>query len=381
MILQGDCLEALTTLDDASVHCCVTSPPYFGLRDYGTAAWEGGDPKCDHAIPIDRGDNAKHAPEVRTHPRQYAGPTCHKCGAKRIDSQIGLEETPEEYVDELVDVFRQVRRVLRDDGTLWLNLGDTYSNGTNTKKSFRRDRAPCNVPGRPLAGGLPPKNLLGIPWRVALALQADGWILREDVIWHKPNPMPSPAKDRCTRAHEFLFHMAKQPTYLHDYDAFQEPASGKSGGNCFGKQSQDASGSGAQSRRYERPEYKTRNRRSVWGIEDDKAFLAWVCENRPDVAKEFFVMGRNKGSVWPVAVGRFNGAHFATFPPDLIRPCILAGCPVGGTVLDPFFGAGTTGVVCMEEHRDYVGIELNPEYVELARDRLAKVQPGLPLSY
>lgn len=272
-ILIGDCRSRLAELPDQSVHTCVTSPPYFGLRDYGH------------------------------------------------DGQIGLEHTPEAFVAELVAVFREVRRVLRDDGTLWLNLGDTYSatrwssgtgqginGGTDTHRSGAHEKN----------SGLPDKNLIGIPWRVALALQADGWYLRQDIIWHKPMTMPEPVHDRCVRAHEYIFLMSKQAKYFYDAIAIQEPV-------------------------------KQPTRHPITGKEYTHA---------------------HKRSVWSVSPKRFEGAHFATFPPDLIEPCVKAGCPSDGVVLDPFGGAGTTGLVADRLGRNAILCELNPTYAELAADRL-----------
>jgi DNA modification methylase len=301
-IICGDCLDVLKTLPAESVNCCVTSPPYWGLRDYG------------------------------------------------VDGQIGLEETPEAYVARLVDVFREVRRVLKDDGTLWLNLGDTYwggkgTNGTSRAMRTAADRGWTQSPGTPVQTIRPQdrrhpviktKDLVGIPWRVAFALQADGWYLRQDIIWHKPNPMPESVRDRCTKAHEYLFLLSKAPRYWFDHDEMTEPAAYGANGSRFdiGK---TLGHQGGRTSTKPRTEDGTRNRRDVW----------------------------------TVATKPYAEAHFATFPPDLIRPCVCAGCPVGGVVLDPFAGAGTTGLVALEEGRDFLGIELNPEYVALAEKRLA----------
>lgn len=309
MIITGDAREVLKTLPDQSVHCCVTSPPYWGLRDYG------------------------------------------------VDGQLGLEETPEEYVDNLVQVFCEVRRVLRDDGTLWLNLGDSYaSGGKGGGGSFMHERRDgswhhrSQVNGwRSPPPGLKPKDLVGIPWRVAFALQEDGWYLRSDIIWHKPNPMPESVTDRPTKAHEYIFLLAKSQRYYYDAEAIMEPAVRAGDTQTFG---------GGKGRNY-RPEKGDPNYRAgseQWGrtiTTGDK---------------------RNKRTVWTVPTSPFSGAHFATFPEELIQPCILAGCPVGGTVLDPFFGSGTTGLVALKLDRRYIGIELNPEYVKLAKERLFPVE-------
>lgn len=304
-ILLGDCRDVLATLPAASVHCCVTSPPYFGLRDYG------------------------------------------------VDGQIGLEQTPEAFVAELVAVFREVRRVLRDDGTLWLNLGDSYASDTKgsggTGKStlvgtpndgngqlFGARRVACDVPA---------KNLLGIPWRVAFALQADGWYLRQDIIWSKPNPMPESVRDRCTKAHEYLFLLSKSARYYYDAQAIAEPAI-----HAGRVVEYDGTQKNCEAAQDERMRTRVAGDRTVGDT-------------------------RNRRSVWEVATLPFSEAHFATFPPALIEPCILAGCPVGGTVLDPFFGAGTTGLVADRLQRNAIGIELNPKYADMASRRITSDSP------
>lgn len=302
-IFVGNCKETLSYLPDQSVHTCVTSPPYFGLRDYG------------------------------------------------MSDQIGLEDTPESFVAELVDVFREVRRVLRDDGTLWLNLGDSYANGG------RKTRAPDDkLPQRENRfrpnDGMKPKDLIGIPWRVAFALQADGWYLRQDIIWHKPNPMPESVTDRCTRSHEYIFLLSKSPKYYFDGASIKEPlarpneATRKTPGK-FGGANKHVE-AGKQSRLHSGNEYV--------GTSDGK---------------------RNRRDVWTVSSKPYKGAHFATFPPDLIEPCVLAGCPVGGIVLDPFGGSGTTGMVANQHGRDAWLCELNPQYAQLALERIG---PGANLS-
>jgi DNA modification methylase len=305
-ILQGDCIEQLRTMEANSVHTCVTSPPYYGLRDYGH------------------------------------------------DGQIGLEETPEAYVAKLVEVFREVRRVLRDDGTVWLNLGDSYfsstkgTGGSDPEKSSKQawkgsDNGQGGYNVKLSAGGLPikPKDLIGIPWRVAFALQADGWYLRQDIIWHKPNPMPESVTDRCTKAHEYIFLLSKSERYYYDIDAMKEKAV------------KGDSGAGA------------RNYTGINGRE------------RLTQSESSRIEGRNRRSVWTIATQPYPGAHFAAFPPELIRPCIQAGCPPDGLVLDPFGGSGTTAQVAIQEGRNAVIIELNPKYVELARKRIVGTQMPL----
>jgi DNA modification methylase len=307
-IETGDCMDVLRNLPSCfRVNCCVTSPPYFGLRDYG-----------------------------------HAG-------------QIGLEATPAEYVSRLVEVFRAVRDRLEDDGTLWLNLGDSYGaaggdifSGFNerwdgTGKNGKQAELGANVSGIPARDtGLRPKNLLGIPWRVAFALQADGWYLRSDIIWHKPNPMPESVTDRPTKAHEYLFLFAKSPRYYYDADAIAEEASGRVPGNKAPQRLDDSHNGEA--------ERILAAQQKAWDF-------------------------RNRRTVWTVPTQSFAGAHFATFPPDLIEPCIKAGCPEGGTVLDPFGGAGTTGLVADRLQRNALLIELNPEYAAMARDRIFNDAP------
>jgi len=294
-VIQGDALAVLRTLLDQSVNTCVTSPPYYGLRDYG------------------------------------------------VDGQIGLESTPAEYVTKMVNVFREVRRVLRDDGTCWVNLGDSYNTGTTAQskpapKTNVGYWQKADAIGRPRLNwlGLKTKDLCGIPWRIAFALQADGWYLRQDIIWHKPNPMPESVRDRCTKAHEYIFLLAKSERYYFDSEAMKEPLATKA--HAPGNKKLDDS----------------RN-------DHDQMAKVWGADGK-----------RNKRSVWTVNPRPYKGAHFATFPPDLIRPCVLAGCPNGGTVLDPFNGSGTTGIVARDAGRNYIGIELNPAYIELTHQRWAE---------
>ncbi len=260
-IFEGDAITVLRRLPSASVSCVVTSPPYWGLRDYG------------------------------------------------IGEQIGLEQTLPQFINRLVAVFAEIRRVLRDDGTLWLNIGDGYTSGNRGWRAPDKKNPARAMDVRPeTPEGLKPKDLIGVPWRLAFALQDDGWYLRSDVVWNKPNAMPESVKDRPVRSHEYLFMLTKSERYFYDWEAMREPAD--NGGM------------------------------------------------------------RSKRTVWPVNTKPFAGAHFATFPPELIRPCILASSRPGDYVLDPFFGSGTVGLVCQEEGRHYVGVELNPEYVALAAARL-----------
>lgn len=329
MILNADCRDALKGMDAASVHCCVTSPPYFGLRDYG------------------------------------------------VDGQIGLEPTPDGYVAELVGVFREVRRVLRDDGTLWLNLGDSYANdakwgGASGGKHVSALHGNSGIGRAKKNTGLKAKDLIGIPWRVAFALQADGWYLRQDIIWHKPNPMPESVRDRCTKAHEYVFLLSKSERYYFDAGAIAEPLAGSSIARL-------AQSIGAQAGS-DRVPGKTNGPMKAVGprFGGSKYGDSESAEHRTksgDVWEGNAKGLRNKRSVWTVATKSFSEAHFATFPPELIEPCILAGCPEGGTVLDPFGGAGTTALVASRLQRSSVLIELNPEYAAMARARVSADAP------
>ena len=362
MILHGDALTMLKTLPDESVHCCVTSPPYWGLRDYGTGKWEGGDENCSHSpsnTPTERGLQASTlggGKETTGHRHEGYKAICPKCGAIRIDNQLGLEKTPEEYVAKMVEVFREVRRVLRKDGTLWLNLGDSYV-GTASKGGWTDPKYPEGRKGQVVAlnnkvQGLKSKDLCGVPWRVAFSLQSDGWYLRCDIIWAKPNPMPESVTDRPTKAHEYVFLMSKSGRYYYDAAAISEAAVDPTIKRFTdnGKDKQRGHG---------------RRHAGFNGRYAEKLQAEGVPETR------------NRRSVWTIATTPFKKAHFATFPPALIEPCILAGCPEGGIVLDPFFGSGTTGLVCSRLNREYIGIELNAEYVEMARRRIEQDAPLL----
>jgi DNA modification methylase len=304
VIINENCITGLKKLESNSIDCCVTSPPYFGLRDYGT------------------------------------------------DEQIGLEETPEQFVSALVDVFREVKRVLKDDGTLWLNLGDSYA-GNNSQASNNGRAGFGNERERIVnrtGNGLKPKDLIGIPWRVAFALQTDGWYLRQDIIWHKPNPMPESVTDRCTKAHEYIFLLSKSQRYHYDADAIKEEA------NYDGRKDTVMKGS---TKYKDTPIMPNQSIQTMaqrgherWSKNDDGEFV------------------KNKSSVWTVTIKPYSGAHFATFPQDLIEPCIKAGCPKDGIVLDPFMGAGTTAIVSRKLSRNYIGFELNAEYVKIAEQRI-----------
>lgn len=331
-IREGDCLDLLRAMESGSVQTCVTSPPYWGLRDYGQ------------------------------------------------DRQLGLEPTPAEFVANLVAVFAEVRRALADDGTLWLNLGDSYAaqrGGSHQPAEtlaggtggFMADGTTVNNPSRNASAiGLKHKDLVGIPWRVAFALQADGWYLRSDIIWAKPNPMPESVTDRPTKAHEYLFLLSKSPRYFYDADAVKERAIATNPGEIDGGAQREADGSKANDgRNYRAPRFG----REKYG--DNGA-----SQHRTKSGKPYEFTGyRNKRTVWTVPSQPFKGAHFATFPPKLIEPCILAGSKTGDTVLDPFSGSGTTGMVALRHNRSYIGLELSPEYVAMSRDRIRNDAPLL----
>lgn len=366
-IILGDCLDVLPTLPSESVDCCITSPPYYGLRDYGTGKWIGGDPNCPH----------KRLSKYSTKTTTGHGQTelignvgdgiykkiCPICGAVREDKQIGLEETPEEYIDKLVKVFREVKRVLKDEGTLWVNIGDSYwginSRGYDfTDKLTDASKIQSNSKGIENLSNLPKlignvgefknKDLIGIPWMLAFALRKDGWYLRQDIIWSKPNPMPESVKDRCTKSHEYIFLLSKSEHYYFDHEAIQEDSVSKS---------DKRNGEGRIAYEGKRTE-----------------------DNQDRHAQQSFVVvndKRNKRDVWSVSTKAVKEAHFATYPEELIEPMISAGCPSGGVVLDPFFGSGTTGRVAERLNRNYIGIELNPDYVEISKKRTDNIQKQL----
>ena len=316
-ILVGDVRDRLREVADGSVRTCVTSPPYWGLRDYGH------------------------------------------------DGQIGLEDSVTAYVDELVAVFREVRRVLADDGTLWLNLGDSYAGAslsrasTNGRAGFGNEREGTFSK---LGDGLKQKALLGVPWRVAFALQADGWYLRQDIIWSKPNPMPESVTDRCTKAHEYVFLLTKSSKYFFDAEAIREPAVATNVHDMGG-------GFGRKNIPGQNPNSSSRNPRfggNKYGDNESDKFATYS-------GNEYVPNGtRNKRSVWKVGVASFKDAHFAVMPEALAEPCVLAGSAPGDTVLDPFSGAATVGVVATRNQRHYIGCELNPEYASIAEKRLVE---------
>lgn len=344
MIHVGDCLEIMRGMANGSVQTCITSPPYFGLRDYG------------------------------------------------VDGQIGLEPTPEEFVDALVVVFREVRRLLRDDGTLWLNLGDSYAskpNGSVGAAGLQGSIAPHVAVRQAHArrssrvpAGLKHKDLIGIPWRVAFALQADGWYLRQDIIWSKPNPMPESVLDRCTKSHEYLFLLTKSPRYYFDAKAIAEPLAESSIARLTQPTLDQQGGSDRVPGKTNGPMKAVGNAMTFKRERSKRGFAQHGQSSgthRPDREDTTYDGTRNKRSVWNVPTMPFKQAHFATFPERLIEPCVLAGAPPGAVVLDPFLGAGTTAVVATRLGRHWVGCELNPLYAQMAEARVRAAQPGLPL--
>jgi DNA modification methylase len=433
-IHEGDALDVLRGLPDGSVDCCVTSPPYWGLRDYGTGSWDGGNADCDHLRPPNAKDATStlgtpgHMPGANTHQNHAREPwpngQCGKCGARRVDQQLGLEATPDEYVANMVAVFREVRRVLADHGTLWLNIGDSYAGGgpdrggmTNIGRSGQARDRPGHERVKALPG-LKQKDLCGVPWRVAFALQADGWYLRSDIIWAKPNPMPESVTDRPTKAHEYVFLLSKRPRYWFDAEAVREKAVEGTDLGLLRGRSKDETG------------------KVAWAAPSIAKRQAEGVDSRNGNPSG----GRNVRSVWEIATQPYPDAHFATFPEELPRRCVLAGCPewvcgtcheprvritdvsyekspvhgagsvvgrhyetgangydgagmprlskrtetVGcsdcghgdyrpGVVLDPFLGSGTTALVARNHGRSCVGIELNPVYAALAARRLQQL--------
>ncbi|MGK5032697.1 DNA-methyltransferase [Janthinobacterium sp. MDT1-19] len=363
-ILIGDVREQLRALAADSVHCCVTSPPYWGLRDYG------------------------------------------------VDGQIGLEATPAEFIAVMVDVFEEVRRVLRPDGTYWINMGDSYATaagrvgnhpgggaqgqawrgargGHEGKQAYSvgtRGTGTLTQPNCMPQQGLKPKDLVMMPHRLAIALQDAGWWVRQDIVWSKPNPMPESVRDRCSKSHEYIFLLSKSEKYFYDAEAIKEPAAGAADHprNSFGKKDYDVPGQKPQKRTARGVGFghgtdadaRQRGRAMACSKDDGRdeqglrtaARMSGGADFREDPAARPDM--RNKRSVWTMATHSFAEAHFATFPPELPENCIRAGCPPGGMVLDPFFGAGTTGLVADRLQRDCIGIELNPAYAEIARKRI-----------
>ena len=478
-------MEGLKTMEDESIHCVITSPPYYALRDYGTGEWEGGDPKCNHQmIPLFSDKSTIKSPGHKAKDQGIPYKSeCGKCGAVRKDQQIGLEQTPQDYIDKMVEVFREIRRVLRHDGTCWLNIGDSYcsstflgnnqgSAGTLGNSKEYKDAMWKKGSTRPIPMGLKPKDMMGIPWRVAIALQADGWYLRQDIIWHKPNPMPESVTDRCTKAHEYIFLLTKSAQYYYDADAIREPISYEQ----YQSGLREAKKAGYDGKSDYADWYFNQRNGKDWvdkAGQDERdgkgsrlrTGFGQAKKLNPD--KPHALMhpngGANKRDVWSITVKAFKEAHFATFPPELPMYCIKAGtsekgaCPncgapwerlqsrtgpdgtevivkasahsakkadgtslvgnnnqyqdtplkrtgTGGiakkggiapretvgwaptcdcgeeetvpcVVYDPFGGSGTTAVVANRLGRDAIFTELNPEYVEMAKERIRSTDP------
>lgn len=333
MVINGDSLNVLKSLDDESVDCCVTSPPYYQLRDYGN------------------------------------------------DRQIGLEHTPYEYIDNLVLVFHEVKRILKNDGTLWVNIGDSYSGSGKGAAHYpdkvmgtkQETNAGCfnaeNLDSGYSDDVIKEKDLIGIPWMLAFALRKDGWYLRQDIIWSKPNPMPESVKDRCTKSHEYIFLLSKNRKYYFDAESIAEPIA-HSSIERYSQNIDNQKGS-------ERVKGKTNgNMKAVLPRYGGKKYTEDISVfNRTKSGNAYnFRSKRNKRDVWNVSTKPYKGAHFATFPKDLIEPCILAGCPIDGTVLDPFCGSGTTGESAVEHQRNFIGIELNEKYCRMAENRINNTQ-------
>lgn len=328
-IICADALEGLKQIESGSADMCVTSPPYYGLRDYG------------------------------------------------IGGQIGLEDTPELYIERLVEVFREVRRVLKDDGTLWVNIADSYAGGagrwekekniSSMQATNRGSFGQLGIARKWQHDNIKQKDLIGIPWMLAFALRADGWYLRNDIIWHKPNPMPESVTDRCTKAHEYIFLLSKERRYYFDHKAIQEPVANDTVERrmrAISDEHKYVNGANGQ-----KAQTINRPRENIKNLQEKGQPLHTLHTHRVDGAENLYEM-RNKRSVWSVSTRGYSGAHFAVYPPELIRPCILAGSRIGGTVIDPFFGSGTTGIAALEEQRGFIGIELNPEYVDIAQTRI-----------
>lgn len=365
-LYQGNSVDVLKTLPDCSVDCCVTSPPYYALRDYGTGHWEGGDPDCPHYRTSKYSEMTATGHKAMMDNGSAVGDAiykscCPRCGAVRVDEQIGLEETPEEYIQKLVDVFHEVKRVLKNDGTLWVNIGDSYwgsgSRGfdftdsyTDASKIQMGNKGTADLHNIPkLVGknfGYKDKDLIGIPWMLAFALRADGWYLRQDIIWHKPNPMPESVTDRCTKSHEYIFLLSKRKKYYFDNEAISEDA-------------------------FTPPTIRDKN---AEGYQADYA----KGERFSPGARVYGENGkRNKRDVWSIHVSTGykdeDGSHYATYSEKLIEPCILAGTKTNEIVLDPFSGTGTTGASALNLGRRYIGIDLSDRFISMSEQRLQKI--------
>jgi DNA modification methylase len=349
-ILHGNCIDKIKELDDNSIDCVVSSPPYFGLRDYGTAQWKGGNPNCSHAYGRNtRGglsDFQKNNKGSFGDEAVKSGECCKLCGAKRIDEQFGLEKTYQDYLANTVKVFETFKPKLKDTATIWWNVGDSYSSGkrTSTTNQSLRGNKNYGVTRTPVQNGIKEKDLLMIPNRVAIALQDAGWYIRSEIIWYKPNPMPESVRDRPTSTHEKIWLITKSKKYYYDADAIREPLAASS----LNRLNQDIKNQKGSTRG--NGGMKSNGNMKAVGNKETK----------------------NKRNVWTVTTKPCKEAHFATFPKDLIEPCIKAGCPEGGLVLDPFGGSGTTGIVAAQNNRNAVLIELNQKYIDIAKKRIDK---------
>ena len=403
--MNGDSLTELKKLEKESIQTVVTSPPYWGLRDYGTADWDGGDKDCEHKPVFKPHPSATVGNDIKDIGKSYYRDYCKDCGAKRIDDQIGIESTPKEYVQNMVNLFKEIRRVLKKDGTVWLNLGDSYIGGGkgwewSKEGTIQKNHIDAGVKYDKPTGkieGLKPKDLAGIPWRVAFALQEDGWWLRSDIIWHKPNPMPESVQDRPTKSHEYIFLLTKSPHYYYDADAIREP-------HTWGESKPRPSGMERNAQKYRDKVYGGggsgfaghsgtrkadgsslnhplgKNKRTVW-TEDDKNIKGNMSErgvtrtteglNLKSSDEKRHPLGKNKRSVWTVNTKPYPEAHFAVYPEKLVKDCVLAGSKDEDLVLDPFSGSGTTGLVACKNNRNYIGIELSEDYAQLSMRRLA----------
>ena len=349
--IQGSCFNKILELEDNSIDCVISSPPYFGLRDYGTSTWKGGNVNCNHTITHYNDTLKPHVNRPFRGNRDY----CLHCNAERIDEQFGLENTYQDYIASTVKLFETFKSKLKDQATIWWNVGDSYSNykdckstaqtlakGTNSEmahviekgKSHKRDTKLLK------ASGLKDKDLIMIPNRVAIALQDAGWYIRSEIVWHKPNPMPESVKDRPTSCHEKIWLITKNKKYYYDNEAIKEPC------KTFDTNIRDRDTTKLNN---------TPGRTKMGGLK-----------------KNNYTM-KNKRNVWTITTKPLRDAHFATFPLDLIEPCVLAGCPEGGTILDPFGGAGTTGLVARKHNRNSILIELNPKYIDIAKSRINKM--------
>jgi site-specific DNA-methyltransferase (cytosine-N4-specific) len=382
IIVQGDCLEVLKTFPDESINCCVTSPPYWALRDYGTSTWKGGNPDCEHKGDVVLGNNRNFIDEGGrgSNKASIGSGNCVKCGAVRVDKQLGLEPTFKEYINNLCNIFDEVKRVLRKDGTCFVNLGDTYAGGGGNSSKY--SCGPNGIDKRTYArpeiartnrfskwqsdtpdsiqrchefekdfDNVQDKSLCQIPSRFAIEMTDRGWILRNRLIWHKPNCMPSSVKDRFTVDYEDVFFFVKSKKYWFEQQFDDLISSLHVPGNNF--HPDKIAGVNDRGGHSQWEDTKTR----IWGDE----------------------RGKNKRSVWNIPTQGFSEAHFATYPEQLIYPMIKAGCPSDGIVLDPFMGAGTSAIVALKQDKNYVGIELNPEYIEIAEKRIKKYTQQIKL--